>query len=149
MDIGFLIPYSSAFDDIDFLFFPPGTPHVHKLGLVMKEYGQAVSGVIKVTTKEGSDRVEGKASFKRDYLLNTVPKNDYRGWRDLTTYTEPHNIDIVKLSLSGPDPISAGLKAIGLGLPAVDIRAETAERPGSEIRASASLPTSSPRSLPR
>ena len=45
------------------------------------EYGQAVSGVVNVTTKEGTDRVEGKVSFKRDYLVNPVPKNDYRGWR--------------------------------------------------------------------
>ena len=35
------------------------------------EYGQAVSGVVNVTTKEGSDRVEGKVSFKRDYLRRT------------------------------------------------------------------------------
>ena len=81
------------------------------------EYGQAVSGVVNVTTKEGTDRVEGRFSFKRDYLFKPVPKNDYRGWRDLTDYTEPNNIDILKGSLSGPDPISAGLRAIGLDLP--------------------------------
>ncbi|MCP4571517.1 MAG: TonB-dependent receptor [bacterium] len=81
------------------------------------EYGQAVSGVVKVSTKEGNDRVEGKASFKRDYIFNPVPKNDERGWRDLTKYTEPQNIDIVKMSMSGPDPISAGLDALGLHLP--------------------------------
>jgi len=81
------------------------------------EYGQAVSGVVNVTTKEGSDRIEGKASFKRDYLLHSIPKNDSRGYRDLTDFTESNNIDIVKLSLSGPDPITSGLRAIGLGLP--------------------------------
>jgi len=81
------------------------------------EYGQAVSGVVNVSTKEGSDRVEGRVSLKRDYAFNTVPKNDYMHWRDLTNYTEPHNIDIVKASISGPDPISAGLKALGLKLP--------------------------------
>lgn len=81
------------------------------------EYGQAVSGVVKVSTKEGSDRVEGQVSLKRDYGLKTVPKNDARDWRDFTNYTEPHNIDIVKGSMSGPDPISAGLGKLGLKLP--------------------------------
>ncbi len=81
------------------------------------EYGQAVSGIVNVTTKEGSKRIEGKASFKRDYLFSTIPKNDYRGFRDLTNFSESNNIDIVKLSLSGPDPISSGLRAIGLDLP--------------------------------
>ncbi|MBU8871849.1 MAG: TonB-dependent receptor [Gemmatimonadales bacterium] len=80
------------------------------------EYGQAVSGVVKVTTKEGKDHYEGRASFKRDYLHEVV-KNDPRDWRDLTNYTESNNIDIVKLSLSGPDPIGSALRAIGLGLP--------------------------------
>ncbi len=80
------------------------------------EYGQAVSGVVNVTTKEGKDYYEGKASFKRDYLHKVV-KNDPRSWRDLTNYTEANNIDIIKLSLSGPDPISSALNAIGLGLP--------------------------------
>ncbi len=81
------------------------------------EYGQAVSGVVNVSTKEGGDRVEGQASFRRDYLLQPVPKDDPIGWRDLTTFDEPQNMDVLKLSLSGPDPISAGLRAIGLNLP--------------------------------
>ncbi len=81
------------------------------------EYGQAVSGVVNVTTKEGSDRLEGKVSFKRDYAFSRVPKNDPIGWRDLDTFNEAHNIDIVKASLSGPDPFSAALKALGLELP--------------------------------
>ena len=81
------------------------------------EYGQAVSGVVNVTTKEGTERVEGRVSFKRDYLWNKVPKNDYIGWRDLTRFNESQNIDIVKASISGPDPISKALKALGLHLP--------------------------------
>ncbi len=81
------------------------------------EYGQAVSGVVKVTTKEGSDRFEGKASFKRDYLWEPVDKSDSRDWRTLTDFTEPNNIDIVKLSMSGPDPISGALDKLGLHLP--------------------------------
>lgn len=81
------------------------------------EYGQAVSGVVNVSTKEGGERFEGKLSFKRDYLTSPVPKDDYQGWDDLTTFTEPHNIDILKLSLSGPDPLTAGLRELGLDLP--------------------------------
>ncbi len=81
------------------------------------EYGQAVSGVVKVSTKEGSDRVEGRVSFKRDYLWEKTAKNDPVPWRDLTNFSGSKNIDIIKASVSGPDPLSAGLKAIGLGLP--------------------------------
>ncbi len=81
------------------------------------EYGQAVSGVVNVSTKEGTDRVEGSFSMKRDYAFKPVPKNDARDFSDFYTNTESHNIDIVRGSLSGPDPISAGLKALGLGLP--------------------------------
>ncbi len=81
------------------------------------EYGQAVSGVVNVTTKEGSDRFEGKASFKRDYLWNTVNKHEDRDWRKLTDYNESNNIDIFKLSMSGPDPISGALDKLGLHLP--------------------------------
>ncbi len=80
------------------------------------EYGQAVSGVVKVSTKEGGDTYEGKASFKRDYLRETV-KNDPRDWRDLTDYTEAQNIDIIKANLSGPDPVSQALRKLGIGLP--------------------------------
>jgi len=105
------------------------------------EYGQAVSGVVNVSTKEGGDRWSGKTSWKRDHFLGrnggfgigeiaalAVPplsmalgeetdvgaEPDYH---DLTEYDEPQNIDIVKLSLSGPDPLSDALDAIGLGLP--------------------------------
>jgi outer membrane receptor protein involved in Fe transport len=81
------------------------------------EYGQAVSGVVKITTKEGNDRVEGMVSFKRDYLFNRFDKTAYPGYENLSTYNDPHNIDILKASLSGPDPISAGLRALGLNLP--------------------------------
>jgi len=81
------------------------------------EYGQAVSGVVSVSTKEGSDRFEGKVSFQRDYLARPVPKDDYRGWRDLTDFGEAQNIDILKGSLSGPDPISGALRGLGLDLP--------------------------------
>ena len=81
------------------------------------EYGQAVSGVVNVSTKEGSDRFGGKVSLKRDYGWSRIPKNDYRNWRDFTVFDEPQNIDIFKISLSGPDPFSGALRQAGLGLP--------------------------------
>jgi len=81
------------------------------------EYGQATSGVVRVSTKEGSDRVEGRVSLQRDYAVKPVDKKQPVYWRDLTKFDEPHNIDIVKMSLSGPDPISAGLRSLGLNLP--------------------------------
>ena len=81
------------------------------------EYGQAVSGVVNVSTKEGSDRLEGRISLKQDYLFRPVPKNDYQDWRNLTNFTEPQNIDILQVMLSGPDPFSSALRRSGLGLP--------------------------------
>ena len=60
------------------------------------EYGQAVSGVVKLTTKEGSDRIEGKFSLKRDYLLKQYDNSKYPGHENLTDYAHPNNIDIVR-----------------------------------------------------
>ena len=81
------------------------------------EYGQAVSGVVNVSTKEGTDIFSGKASLRRDYLIQPVPKDDVIGWRDLTVFSEPQNVDIVRLALSGPDPITGLLEAVGLRIP--------------------------------
>jgi len=81
------------------------------------QYGQAVSGVVNVSTKEGGDRFSGQVSFKRDYLFHRVPKGDHLGWRDYARFDEPQNIDILRVSLSGPDPFSGALDALGLGLP--------------------------------
>lgn len=66
------------------------------------EYGQAVSGVVNITTKEGNDRVEGKVSYKTDAL---APKGlDY-------------NTETVRATLSGPNPITKALEQAGLRLP--------------------------------
>jgi hypothetical protein len=80
------------------------------------EYGQAVSGVVNISTKEGGERFEGKISLKRDYLWNTVDKTVEPHWRELSDYTEPNNIDIAKLSLSGPDPLTGLLSKLGLDI---------------------------------
>jgi hypothetical protein len=81
------------------------------------EYGQAVAGVVNVTTKEGGDRLEGNVSLRRDYLTQPIPKDDYEGWNDTLGAQESQNIDVFKVSLSGPDPITRGLRALGLDLP--------------------------------
>jgi hypothetical protein len=81
------------------------------------EYGQAVSGVVNVSTKEGDERFSGRVALKRDYGWRPVPKDDYLGWRDLSRFEEPQNIDILQMTLSGPDPLSGALDRLGLGLP--------------------------------
>ncbi len=105
------------------------------------EYGQAVSGIVNVSTKEGGDRWSGKTSWKRDHFygreggfgtgalaaLALPPLSMALGeeaavgtepnYHDLSNYNRAQNIDIVKLSLSGPDPLSGVLDILGLGLP--------------------------------
>ena len=105
------------------------------------EYGQAVSGVVNVSTKEGDDRWSGKTSWKQDHFLGRddgfaqnvltgllaaplamvagekVDKGVEPDWRSLDDFNQSQNIDIVKSSLSGPDPLSGLLDKVGLGLP--------------------------------
>ena len=105
------------------------------------EYGQAVSGIVNVSTKEGGDRWSGKVNWKRDNFLGResgfgpsfvaalagAPLSMALGeeaavqtepdYHDISRYGRAQNIDVVKLSLSGPDPLSDILDAVGLGLP--------------------------------
>jgi outer membrane receptor protein involved in Fe transport len=53
------------------------------------EYGQATSGVVNITTKEGTDRFSGGLSYKTDKFLGTNSRANF-------------NTDIVEASLSGP-----------------------------------------------
>lgn len=59
------------------------------------EYGQAMSGVVDIETKEGSDAYSGGVSLKSD------------NW--LTGVTRSFNTDIVQFNLGGPEPISSYL----------------------------------------
>jgi outer membrane receptor protein involved in Fe transport len=69
------------------------------------EYGQATSGVINVTTREGKDNFSGSVSYKRDNFGNLDSYNVF-------------NTDILELTLSGPEPITSFiLPAIGLDIP--------------------------------
>jgi len=65
------------------------------------EYGQATTGVVKVSTKEGGPEYEGKLTYKTDRV---APADiDY-------------DTDQMRLTLSGPNPLWQGLKK-GLSLP--------------------------------
>jgi len=69
------------------------------------EYGQATSGVVNVTTREGKDNFSGSVSYKRDNFGNLDSYNVF-------------NTDILELTLSGPEPITSFiLPAIGLDIP--------------------------------
>jgi outer membrane receptor protein involved in Fe transport len=69
------------------------------------EYGQATSGIVNITTREGSDRYSGAFSYKTDHPGN--PR--YRGnW----------NTDIYNGTVSGPEPVtSLLLPALGVQIP--------------------------------
>ena len=58
------------------------------------EYGQATSGIVNITTKEGSQNYSGSLSYKRDHFgFNQNSLSNF-------------NTDIVEASLSGPEPIT-------------------------------------------
>ncbi len=69
------------------------------------EYGQATSGIVNITTREGADRYTGAISYRTDHLGNP----EYRGnW----------NTDIADLNLSGPEPLTTYLlPALGVQIP--------------------------------
>ena len=58
------------------------------------EYGQATSGIVNITTREGSDRYSGSIGYKTDrFGFNTDSRSNW-------------NTDICDLNLSGPEPIT-------------------------------------------
>jgi outer membrane receptor protein involved in Fe transport len=70
------------------------------------EYGQATSGIVNITTREGAEKYSGGISYKTDhYGLNN---NSRANW----------NTDILDANLSGPEPVTKYLlPALGLELP--------------------------------
>jgi len=70
------------------------------------EYGQATSGVVNLTTKEGSDSYSGSVTHKQDHLgLNDYERSNFK-------------TDIYDFSLSGPEPITKYvLPFLGLEIP--------------------------------
>jgi outer membrane receptor protein involved in Fe transport len=68
------------------------------------EYGQAMSGVVDIETKEGEDHYTGGLSVKSD------------NWA--TQYLPSFNSDIVQLNVGGPEPLTDRfLPAIGIKFP--------------------------------
>ena len=69
-------------------------------GTFNAEYGQAMSGVIDVVTKEGRDKFQGNISFySGDYL-----SNDADTYLNISDFT-PADITNVQISFSGPVPL--------------------------------------------
>lgn len=74
-------------------------------GGINAEYGQATSGVVNVTTKEGGDEYSGYISYKTDNLGNK---------------SSPHvfNNKMLEVDLGGPEPITSYfLPALGVNIP--------------------------------
>ncbi len=67
------------------------------------EYGQAMSGIIDVVTKEGGEQYTGSFKYKTDLGLN---------------FLENYNTDIIEFNFGGPDIFTSKLfPSIGLDLP--------------------------------
>ncbi len=70
------------------------------------EYGQATSGIVNITTKEGSTRYNGSLEYKRDHF----------GFNDDSRSNQ--NTDIYEMSLSGPEPLTTDLlPSMGVKVP--------------------------------
>jgi outer membrane receptor protein involved in Fe transport len=70
------------------------------------EYGQATSGIVNITTREGSDLYSGSIGYKTDHFgFNNDTRSNW-------------NTDIYDLNLSGPEPITSYLlPALGVQVP--------------------------------
>ncbi|MEA3285853.1 MAG: TonB-dependent receptor [Candidatus Marinimicrobia bacterium] len=69
------------------------------------EYGQAMSGIINIRIKEGSQNYHGTLAYSSDnFGLTELPWDSF-------------NKDRLEFTLSGPDPLSSILKRIGLKIP--------------------------------
>jgi outer membrane receptor protein involved in Fe transport len=70
------------------------------------EYGQATSGIVNITTKEGTQNYTGSLGYKRDHF----------GFNQNSLSNS--NTDIYELSLSGPEPLTSTiLPALGATIP--------------------------------
>ncbi len=70
------------------------------------EYGQATSGIVNITTREGSDRYSGALGYKTDHFgFNNDSRSNW-------------NTDIFDATLSGPEPLTSYvLPALGVQIP--------------------------------
>ena len=70
------------------------------------EYGQATSGIVNITTREGSDRYSGSLGYKTDHY--GINKDSRTNW----------NTDIYDFNVSGPEPLTTYLlPALGIEVP--------------------------------
>ncbi len=81
------------------------------------EFGQAMSGIINVKTKEGAAEYKGSVSYKRDHFGSFDSSTPIIG-----TFSDKNrhsfNTDIAEFSISGPEPFSKYLfPALGVNLP--------------------------------
>ena len=80
------------------------------------EYGNALSGIVNVVTREGGPRFTGRALYMTDDLGQGAFKTPYGNGIGLRKYS--HNIDRFELSFGGPEPISSFLlPSLGVRLP--------------------------------
>ena len=81
------------------------------------EYGQAMSGIISIKTKEGGDQYKGLVSYKRDHFGSYSPDLPLVG--ELSSRNRhSFNTDIVDINLSGPEPLTRFvLPRLGLTVP--------------------------------
>ncbi len=81
------------------------------------EYGQAMSGVINVRTKEGGETYKGSLGYKRDHF-NLIDAGVPVLGEFSPQNSHSFNTDIFEFSLSGPEPFSRFIfPALGLRLP--------------------------------
>jgi outer membrane receptor protein involved in Fe transport len=70
------------------------------------EYGQATSGIVNITTREGSDRYSGSLGYTTDHFgFNDDSRSNW-------------NTDIMDINVSGPEPVTGFLlPALGVEIP--------------------------------
>jgi outer membrane receptor for ferrienterochelin and colicin len=68
------------------------------------EYGQAMSGIVDIETKEGTDHYTGGMTYKTDNAISNV--------------VDSYNTDIVQFNLGGPEPFTQNvLPSLGIDIP--------------------------------
>ncbi len=81
------------------------------------EYGQAMSGIINIKTREGGDAYTGGLTYKRDHF-GGIGSDAFLVGAFSDENRHSFNTDIVEASLSGPEPLTQKiLPALGIRLP--------------------------------
>jgi len=84
------------------------------------EYGNAMSGIVNIVTKEGSAKHTGRVLYITDDAGSGSFKSPYGNGEGLRTYS--HNTDRAEVSFGGPEPITTYLlPALGVRLPVQEI----------------------------